>query len=466
MWTYLFETEGGLGGAIWCMLDETFLLPQDLEGFNDWWGILDKNVIPATFNHPVVGYGEWGIVDVWRRKKPEFWGTKKAYSPTKIYAKTISDFTVGKELNIPVHNRFDHTNFSELKINWSYGEKSGELSNMDLAPHQKGQLVFPANNWNADKKLHMQFYQYDTLLVDEYHIQLGDKEVKLPELSKGSLAAVEAEKKVSITGKAFTLDINKETGLLENLRVNNEVIFQSGPHIHLRLPGKNVQYSTIQMEDYARDWKLKKLDYSINDGIALVLIEGAYDQVSANFSILFDEQGVFSIDYQIDGMPSDKYIQEAGIKFITGDNFEKLAWNRDSYFTAYPSDDLGRPIGLVDLTQIPAMSYRQKPQHSWEMDAQGFYYFGLDEKLPYTNVVRSLKENIYSFALNTAGSNLEVLSPGTQACRFDKIDGKNTLIINDLWDYTSLLWGNYYKKILSEGERHNGKVVYSLGINN
>ncbi len=43
MWTYVFEADGGLGGAIWCMLDETFMLPKDLEGFNDWWGIFDKN---------------------------------------------------------------------------------------------------------------------------------------------------------------------------------------------------------------------------------------------------------------------------------------------------------------------------------------------------------------------------------------------------------------------------------------
>ena len=68
MWTCLFEADGGLGGAIWCMLDETFMLPEDLEGFNRWWGILDKRVIPATFMRPTVGYGEWGIMDTWRRK--------------------------------------------------------------------------------------------------------------------------------------------------------------------------------------------------------------------------------------------------------------------------------------------------------------------------------------------------------------------------------------------------------------
>ena len=162
MWTYLFETEGGLGGAIWCMLDETFMLPEDLEGFNQWWGILDKNIIPATYEGPTVGYGEWGIVDTWRRKKPEFWGTKKAYSPTKIYTRQIDDFQPNEELVVPVHNRFDHTDFSELKIAWEYGDQTGVLSQVQLQPHAKGSLVFPANDWKAGEQLHIQFYQNDT----------------------------------------------------------------------------------------------------------------------------------------------------------------------------------------------------------------------------------------------------------------------------------------------------------------
>ncbi|MCG8306306.1 MAG: hypothetical protein MI975_02875 [Cytophagales bacterium] len=45
-----------------------------------------------------------------------------------------------------------------------------------------------------------------------------------------------------------------------------------------------------------------------------------------------------------------------------------------------------------------------------------------------------------------------LLVNGKPACRFDKIDGENILFINDMWDYNSLLWGNYMKLIPSENE--------------
>ena len=93
------------------------------------------------------------------------------------------------------------------------------------------------------------------------------------------------------------------------------------------------------------------------------------------------------------------------------------------------------------------------------MDTRGFYYFGLDTELPFTNMARSLKENIYSYSLKTKeNSGVEIFSKGTQACRFDKMDGEHTLIIDVQWDYVSLLWGNYMKLIPVEKE-FQGKTV-------
>jgi hypothetical protein len=213
------------------------------------------------------------------------------------------------------------------------------------------------------------------------------------------------------------------------------------------------------MDDYAQNWECTDFAFEVKNGIANISTKGKYDNIKVSFLMKIDENGVLDIEYNLANITQQKNIQEAGLKFLIGNSFQTLAWDRNSYFTAYPKGNLGSPTGEVDITQKPAMKYREELTHPWEMDSKGFYYFGLEAELPYTNIVRALKENIYSYSLKTAkNSKVEIISSGNQACRFDKIDGENILIVNEIWDYNSLLWGNYSKQIKLEGE-FAGKVV-------
>ena len=461
MWGKLFESDGGLGGAIWCMIDETFMLPEDLEGYNQWWGKLDPNVIPATYMGPTVGYGEWGIIDTWRRKKPEFWSTKKAYSPTKILTTNVDNFSSDEELILPVNNRFDHTNFDELIILYEYAGNSGIIKDINLEPHEKGELNIPAQKWKNDTELKISFFDQAEKLIDTYEIQIGMVDNQVPKLRSGVLNISEGNGIVYLEGEKFSLEIDKTLGFMRNIISDGDTLIKSGPYINLKLPGKRVQYSTLQMDDYAQNWKCKEVEYSVSEGILKVNTHGSYDLISASFEIKFDEEGLFFVDYKFSGAPSDKMVQEMGLYFYVGDNFEELSWKRDPYFTAYPMNDLGSAEGAVEINYRPPMDYRVKPKHDWIMDSKNFYYHGIDVNLPYTNLVRSMKEQVFSFQLNTGSSSLGVLSDGRQACKFDKIDGKNVLIINDQWDYQSLLWGNYMKMIDSV-DKFEGHVVLKI----
>jgi hypothetical protein len=213
------------------------------------------------------------------------------------------------------------------------------------------------------------------------------------------------------------------------------------------------------MDDYAQNWKLKDLCCEVKNGIVYLQVKGKYDKVSAAFNIKIDENGVFNFDYKLDEVRTDKYIQEAGLKFITGNNFIKLAWDRNAYFSAYPENHMGAPSGEVLLNDKPNMIYRKRPQHNWEMDSKNFYYFGIEPELAYTNIVRGSKENIYFYSLKTTDSEITLFSDGSITCRFDKIKDENTLIVNEIRDYNNLLWGNYSKRIKSEGNIE-GEVTF------
>ncbi len=65
-----------------------------------------------------------------------------------------------------------------------------------------------------------------------------------------------------------------------------------------------------------------------------------------------------------------------------------------------------RPVGEVDLQEEPEMKYREKPQQDWEMNSKGFFYLGLNAVLPYSNIVRALKENIYTYSLLSEHSDI------------------------------------------------------------
>ncbi len=107
-WDKIWHTDGALGGAIWAGIDETDIY----DGGNTQL--------------------EWGIIDVWRRRKPEFYMTRKAYSPLKIlHSELIME---EKMALLVVENRFCHTNLREVCMSWKWGGRSGRMYLPEAVP--------------------------------------------------------------------------------------------------------------------------------------------------------------------------------------------------------------------------------------------------------------------------------------------------------------------------------------------
>lgn len=457
MWSGLFDAPGGLGGAIWGYIDETFMLPEPKVG-TAYWKEFARTAKPEDYQGKCVGYGEWGIVDVWRRHKPEFWSTKKAYSPVRLLTVDIPEFTPGESLMLPVYNRFDHTNLNEIKATYTYNGVEKALTMTAVEPHKKGILVVPGENWRCGGKVVVKFLTKDQELIDAYEITLGQEHSDAPLSKQGVLAVTETADKIVVKGNGFEIPFNKETGLLNRVVSKGEVVIVKGPFLNLdvnlnHLTGAEVRKNARKYATSDIDWKKERFSYDQKEGRVNVSVSGAYGATLVQMHFVIFPEGRMEISYQTSGEPNG-WLREAGMKFLLPDNMDRLSWERKGYWSYYPENSFAGNTGNVPLYNAKQVAYASNPGQPWHMDTHNYFYFadaGTDSEQPLTQVAKGMKENIYSYTLSTMArkGGLSVVSADASvACRINKLkDEQLVLYVNNRWDYPEIAWGDYCKTL-------------------
>ena len=344
MWSGLFDAPGGLGGAIWGYVDETFMLPEPKVG-TAFWKEFARTAKPEDYQGKCVGYGEWGIVDVWRREKPEFWATKKAYSPVRLMTTEVASFLSGQRLLLPLYNRFDHTDLDEIKIRYTYKGVEKELPAPSIAPHQKGLLVIPAEAWEEGELLSICFYTATGELLDaeqvslgsDYHVRLADSEASPV---NGVLLVEETAGMMTIKGDGFEIPFSKETGLICNATSKGQVIIEKGPFLHLdinlnHLTGAEVRKSARKFLTSDSDWKKQSLTYTRKEGTVEVALSGFYQDVQIDILIRISPAGEMNVSYVVAGQPNG-YLRETGLSFYLPERLDYLQWGAQRHVELLP----------------------------------------------------------------------------------------------------------------------------------
>jgi hypothetical protein len=422
-WESCYAADGCLGGAIWAGFDEVFMLPGSL-----------------------VGYGEWGIIDGWRRPKPEYWLTKKAYSPVRIPDEDIPNVpAAGSPLMIPIKNWFNHTNLREIKVLWAVGRDSGEISGVDVAPREKGVFRVPGRDWKSGEILNLKFIDKRGMLVDEFNLRIGTRAVVFPAERGPAPRISESTHSLTVQGPDFTVVFDKVTGLVAEGTFRGRRIIESGPVVSL---------GSVELPP----WWLTRMTHSSTPDAAIIRTAGAYmarrgggDDLGAEFEIRVDNQGVIIVQYTLLGQR--KGMSEVGVAFTLPSSIDRLTWDRKALWSAYPSDHIGRPQGTATRDSSgPPETYRSVPGRPWSQDSKDFFLFGRDDPGGRgTNDFRSLKENIWHASCILGGTELRLRaeSDGRVAVRAEVLpDGKVRFYINNLWGYPDLQWGNYDKPIV------------------
>lgn len=458
MWSGLFDAPGGLGGAIWGYIDETFMLPKPKAG-TPFWKEFARTAKPEAYQGDCVGYGEWGIVDVWRREKPEFWSTKKAYSPIRLLTTEVASPVAGQRLLLPVYNRFDHTNLAEVQVRYTYKGIEKSMSAPSVAPHQKGLLVIPGEDWEKGESLLVRFYGSDGELIDAEQVSLGKSDRPLLNATRQyPLEVEETPEQLVIKGHDFVIPFSKETGLITNATSKGQVFIEKGPFVNLdinlnHLTGAEVRKAANKFATSDADWKKRSLTYTQKDGTVEVSLSGSYQEVLADIQIRISPAGKMQVSYVVSGQPNG-YLRETGLSFSLPARLDYLQWQRKGQWSYYPEGSFAGNEGKTSLYNGKHVAYGADPAQPWTSDTHNYYYWadaGANCDRPLTQMAKGMKENIYRYTLSSEQDKqgLTVISSDASlACRASKkADGQLMLYINNRWDYPEIAWGNYCKTL-------------------
>jgi hypothetical protein len=440
MWANRFDVPGNTGGAIWGMIDEIFYQKDT-----------------------VSGYGPWGFIDVWRRKKPEFWNVKKAYSPIRVLQTTWDDIKGGK-LNIPVKNRFDHTNLSAIKLRLTQGGKTTTLSLPDIEPHKEGIISLPLRN-NDQKEALLQFIDRYGNLLDEEKITWG-KSTTVANVDKGSWNIEERGNSLILNnGNNLEISLNSETGDLQQVSVNKKQLINGAVKPIVNKPVKPFDlYRTGEI--FSGKYEVTKSNVLKSRDKITVQSDGFVDKYPVKLVSTYYANGQVEIDYSIDSIPD--YTWQIGLEIPLSSSISEIEWLRKGYWSTYPADHLSSISGIAKSGSTGKEGYRVKPEHNIKDDAYNYYIGGSTKPdsafMGATEAYRATKENIYHYKASDKlkSISLIVTSDGSQAAKMNvSQSGAQALQVLNQWAYWGLAWGNY------EGEKNiqkklKGTVKFNL----
>ncbi|MEW6071235.1 MAG: glycoside hydrolase family 2 TIM barrel-domain containing protein [Planctomycetota bacterium] len=416
MWEKIFASEVVIGGAIWSGVDDRFLVGER-----------------------EVGYGSWGPLDGWRRKKPEFWHIQKCYSPLRLLTTEVPVPAPGEEIVLAVENRMEWTDLAELGIEVGRpsrrsdrglpdhpGEPGGEeptSSNVVAsgAPGTKGTVRIllrePDLSLGPGDSLPVICRERSGRVIDQYLLTIGTPPAPpspdpAPTPERRSFAD-----RLEVVAGNITWSFDRATGAARCTAAGQELV-RGGPYLHIAsLEQKYTLFLEVQEPGSLEPvpvhtgWRLEALEVAEGEGTATVTARGAYGETAGWFAMEIDGAGELRLTYEFAHRGEPVEVQEEGVVFLVPARLDELQWERDGQWSAYPEDHLGGNTGRARAFRVPGGAPDRldtKPDWRWEED-----------QLPTgTNAFRATKRNVRSVALrDSERRRLEVLSDGSQHTR-------------------------------------------------
>ena len=408
MWEKMYATPAILGGAIWAGIDDTFILPDGR----------------------VVGYGTWGPIDGWRRRKPEYWHVKKTYSPVKI--QQAGNYQ-NDSVQLVIENRLLFSNINECKIKWRAGKYNG-IINPSIEEGGKQTVAITINGkLSSANTLFIDVFDPRNILIDQYAFNIVPKAEEIIKQQKAvasPIKYIKTENSITAQTTYAKIIVNKKTGNIAVSKASSQnPMLQLGELMLLRLNGEG---RGTQMTGEAQVFDpftntgtnriIKKIEYSCMRSTFTVTVYDDYDEASGYASYEFSGDKNISIHYHYT-VNKDINPRQWGIVVSLANDFNTIFWKRKGLWNYYPDDHIGRLSGTTNAFSSAPVSGPagpvQKPTWPWSQDRNELG----------TNDFRSTKMNIVEADLQNANSSLKIISDGSQHIRAWKENDQTKLLI-------------------------------------
>jgi len=395
MYDSIYNHKGCLGGAIWAGIDDIFHMPDGR----------------------IVGYGPWGVIDAWRRPKPEYWGVKKAYSPIKI--ESISWPTAGKQyFELLVENRYDFTSLKNVTIT-AIVNGVPQTIKANILPRSSGIIKIPATDV---KELQLIFKDPRGLIADEEKYEAESNSTEITDQNV-SVSYSENEAAYFVKQGNIQYSISKNTGIITSVRKGDTEILKQGP-VFSMVPmndedgGKpNVAGASYQNDIYpVKNYPLYTLFASNitvqkeQDNVKFSM-DVSYLECTGKQTYLFTNDGKLITEYEVHYSKADISPYQYGLTLQLPKSFDQLTWKRKGEFTTYPANDIARSEGTAMLNAKHVNGVEEwgvVQKGDWKDDANDLG----------SNDFRSTKRYIQKVSLQDhVGDSVTILSDASQASR-------------------------------------------------
>jgi hypothetical protein len=395
MYDLMYRHPGCLGGAIWSGIDDVFDLPDG----------------------QVEGYGFWGVIDGWRRAKPETFHVKKAYSPVRVLTRQLP--VDQKQVKIALENRYNFANLSETRIEWTLGHDRGTVA-ADIAPRRAGEMILALKHEpRAGQVLHLRFTDPRGFVCEEVQLPVGAAARPVPHakpLKPGKLGLKTTAAIFNVTGPGFSCEINRQTGQLESVSVSGRPVLAGGPAL-MALPLTVDSAAPVDLTQFGplntpcQGWSPRSVTAAENgDGSIVIRAEGSYTNFEGKWSLRITSTGELELQYDFT-IQNALNPRQAGMVFYVARECDTLSWERLTPWSAYPKDHIGRPVGSAKANPNEA-------RHIIHLDAAPRNPWSLDTTALGTADFRSTKEHIFAASLRgPGGREVAVVSDGAQSAR-------------------------------------------------